>query len=329
MAMTDKRTLHLPGRRALSSTRLSGIFLLAPALALTACAVQPDEKTLTLYSPAAAPNPMWAANVAIAAQLMACDIGLSVTATAVALPDAINNLDAVGDKRFELPIITTVDFETARAGSGPEWHPYPNAHPDLKFAASLYEVGIGMMVFGGDIKTPADLAGKRIAVPRRPSSLRVMLETLLRDGWGVLDDVTLVDMPPSHVIPAIDAGEIDATTWNMLIEREGSLQPMLPPLQAMGGRWLSVDTAAIARINARGDVRTEAVSVPVESSGASADVLSFRQGLAVWDETPDLAVRNTLSCLARTRPPAWMADWPALTAGMMHPAARKFYQNKN
>ena len=264
---------------------------------------------------------LWSINEVIGATLSACAVAGEVETVAVALPDAINHIGALPDRAGHLAIVTTADFLPAIRGEGPDWHGYARAHGDLKFVASLYEVGIGMMVFDDDIGTPADLKGKTIAVPRRPSSLRVMAEALLGDGWGILDETTLVDLPPHAVAEAAAAGYIDATTWNLMTETPDGFRPLLPDVSKMG-RWLSVSAGDIERINASNPFTTEAVAI------AGARLMSFRQALTAWSATADAQVAAILDCL-ETTPTTAMGDWPGLKDIWVHPAALEFYRRSD
>ena len=319
MPIRGHRTISSLGATAgLLAVIASGCAASEPVDGLGSRAAHP---ALTIYSPAAPPNMLWSINEAIGATLAACAVAGEVETVAVALPDAINSIGTMPDRAGHLAIVTTADFLPAVRGEGPDWHGYVRAHDDLKFVASLYEVGIGMMVFDEAIRTPADLKGKRIAVPRRPSSLRVMAEAVLHDAWGLLDEVTLVDLPPHAVAEAAKAGRIDATTWNLMTETPDGFRPLLPDLSKMG-RWLSVSAGDIERINAGNTFTTEAVTV------AGARLLSFRQALSAWSATADAQVVAILHCLGAA-PATAMGDWPGLRDIWVHPAALKFYRRSD
>lgn len=212
---------------------------------------------------------------------------------AMPLPDSIN---AITDKRYELPIVTTVDFVPARDQTGPPWHAYDRANKDLKLVCALYEVAFGIQVFR---------KGPRIGVPPRPSSVRVLTEALLRDGLGILDEVELIDLRPDEVDPR----RVDATSWNLLLH--GSV-PLLPRLK---GRWLNVSGEAIAAVNRANPFKTEGVRV------AETTLLSFRQGLAAWDATEQGVVVSLLQSLPQPR-----LDWPSLSEDLLHPGAVQFFR---
>lgn len=335
-------------------TRAAAIMLGACAAILGACSAGTDntpaapqeEETmpvdLTIYSPAPPQIMLHAHNAEMGQLLEACEAFGTVTTPPVALPDSINRINALpADQRpYHLPIVTTLDFETARHATAPDWHGYERANEDLVFVASLYDVAFGVLVFDPAIQSPADLAGKRIAVPPRPSSVRWLSEALLDDGWGILDEVELVDMLPPDLPAAIAEGRIDATSWNIMSETREGFLPLIPPLMDQkGAHWLNVDVETAAAINAASPFTTESVSVAAgrirsASAGPTEDVslLSFRQSLAAWADTPDAVVTEILTCLSAASPAYgsaggfhkdWM-KWPALTEDAVHPAALAF-----
>lgn len=280
---------------------------------------------LTLYSPAPPDNPMHALNRKLGTSLAAV-LPKQPEVVAMALPQSIHHLAPLPSavRGWHWPIMTSADFLPARAGTGPEWHAYPRACPDLTFVSALYEVGFGISRWDAAIRTPADLAGKRIAVPPRPSAVRLLAEALLHDGWGLAGQVELIDMPPGQVAGAARAGAIDATAWNLMVPGgPGMLDAALPP----GARFLPVDAGALERIHAVHDFRLRTVDV------GGQPLLSFAQALAAWEESDAATIRAVLGHLARgigiagfPQSPAAMRDWPALEPEAIHPAARAWYR---
>lgn len=299
---------------------------------------RPEE--LVLYSPAPPTISLHAHNEALGEALRACDVAADIKVVAMALPDSINAINQLDStvKPYHLPIITTLDFQPAIRGGAPTWHAYEPVNPDLKFVAALYEVTFGVLVFDSDIRTPADLAGRRIAVPPQPSSVRWFSEALLRDGWNVLDQVTLVEMRPPDIPAALARGEIDATTWNIMSETPDGYIPLLPMLlEAEGAHWLDMDQRTEAAINAANPFIVEQVPVSPDrligvqsTAGAPASLLSFRQGLAAWASTPDQLVSEILTCMSSANLPFGTGSsfdeeqlrWPGLNDADVHTAAR-------
>ncbi|MCG8505740.1 MAG: ABC transporter substrate-binding protein, partial [Sphingomonadales bacterium] len=225
------------------------------------------------------------------------------------------------------PIVTTIDFLPAIHHQGPAWHSYGRPYTDLKFVASLYDVAFGVLAFDEAIRSPADLKGKRIGAPPRPSAVRVYTEALLRDGWGLLGDVEIVDMKPNDLTAAIDRGTVDATTWNLISTPADGPRPMVPSLlEIEEAHWIPVSSDVVQKLNEANGFEV-ARSVYSPASGNDVDLLSFRQALAAWEATPDETVSAMLGCLEKNETPDAMATWPGLRAEYTHKAALEFFAN--
>jgi len=243
----------------------------------------------------------------------------TVESTAIALPESVNAITQFtpSARALHLPIVTTVDLPLARTGAGPDWHAYPRASADLKFIATLYDVGFGIQTRDARIRAGGDLAGKRIGAPARPSAVRLLTETLLRDGWGA--ETVLVDLAPGQALAALESGSVDAISWNLTLPAADGLRPMLGAHERL--RYLPIEDAALARIN-------RANPFPLSLTPATAHappLLSFAQALAAWDETPGDLIGAILHALAANAEIGNLARWPALTNEQIHPAARAFY----
>ncbi|WP_165793471.1 hypothetical protein [Hyphococcus luteus] len=166
--------------------------------------------------------------------------------------------------------------------------------------------------------------------------MRVFTEALLRDGWGVLDDVEIVDIVPPDLPAAIKEGRIDATTWNIMsVTAEGpdAMAPQL--LQVKGAHWIPVETETVNEINKANDFKIENSSIS-GAGGEQINLLSFRQALAAWESTPDETVNAILACLEAKgaassvlpAAPREMARWPGLVKEHVHAAALEYYQRR-
>lgn len=279
-------------------------------------------KLFTIYSPAPAATRLHALNEVFGEML--AKGGIDNEVIAVALPDAINQIaDLPPDERVvHLPIITPIDLLPAVYKNGVDWHAYERANHDLKFVASLYDVAFGVMAFSAALKIPDDLRGKRIAVPPRPSSVRIYSEALLFDAWGLEGDVELVDMPPPLILDAVKAGDIDATTWNITTLEGSKTVAALPWVAAYdGAHWIAVGDEVAQRINQQHDFVVETMML------GDVKLLSFRQGLAVWRETPDEIVRQIMDILVAAKGGQLyhqlsdLRHWPKLDVDLRHPAS--------
>ena len=288
----------------------------------------------TIYSPAPPQIMLHRHNLALGKILEGC--GFANQVPPVALPQSINQLDSMtaAEKAFHLPIITTIDFLPAVTGSGPDWHAYSRINSDLKFVASLYDVTFGVLAFDATIQSAEDLKGKRIGAPPRPSAVRLFTEALVRDGWGMAGEIEIVDILPPDLGAALKEGRIDATSWNLVSHTGQGQEPMAPPLLGLpGAHWLPVDDKSLAAINDANPFKTARSQIKT-ANGNSIDLLSFKQGLAAWTSTPADQVGGMLSCMASDQSggfdfsPNAMADWPHLTANLVHPGAVAFYQER-
>lgn len=317
-----------PPRPTLFQWGRAAVSLVAVALSGVACAGEEAEMAglaLTIYSPAPPAIMLHDHNVALGEALQGC--GIPNTVVPEALPQSITQFSDASDddKKYHLPIVTTIDFLPAIHHAGPAWHSYGRPYPDLKFVASLYDIAFGVLAFDDAIQSPADLRGKRIGAPPRPSAVRVYTEALFRDGWGLLEDVEIVDMKPSDLTAAVAGDAVDATTWNLISMPADGPRPMVPSLlEIEGAHWIPVDADAVQRLNEANGFEV-ARSVYSPAPGNAVDLLSFRQALAAWEATPDETVSAILGCLKKNETPDTMATWPGLAAAYTHKAAQAFF----
>ncbi len=317
------------------SRRLTSLFA---ALLLVACGEQEtgvSDPALTIYSPAPPTIMLHRHNAAFGELLAAC--GIENTVVPLALPQSINRAASMTgeEKKNDLPIVTTIDFLPAVEQGGPQWHAYDRANSDLKFVASLYDVVFGVLAFNENITSPSDLKGKRIGAPPRPSAVRLYTEALLQDGWGIIDDVEIIDMRPPDLADAIANKTIDATTWNLISISEGGLEAMAPGLlDVEGARWIAVGEASVRAINAANVFKVENTRIE-NPEGEETGLLSFRQALAAWDATPNETVSAILACMEQDDASnifpsvaSEMAHWPDLAQKNVHAAALEFYSQR-
>ena len=302
---------------------------------LSACAgplARQHTSAFIILSPAPEATPLHALNGDLVAAMRARPELAGTTLRAVALPQSINELDPLlaAERARQLPIVTAPDWPLARAGTGPDWHGYPKARPDLMFVSALYEVGFGIQALTPGIAKPADLIGRRIAAPPRPSAVRMLTEALVRDGWGLEAQVTIVDAQPPQVGALLRDGQVDATSWNLILPTPTGPAAMIGPLAVTPQRpMLPVSAPELARLNAANPFAL----TPVRLGGVEA--LSFRQGLAAWRDSDSVRLAALLRAIRDNpgRPGlpgslVAMQDWP-LKSGEMHPVAERFYATES
>lgn len=325
-AMLDRRTLLSRALALPAGVWLSG--LPGPAIA------GGGGDGLTIYSPAPAQTSLHRLNLLLG-EAAAGHPGLPpLDVPPLALPASVNSVADLppAERAHHWPIVTTIDFAMARSGTGPAWHRYPRASGDLKFACLLYDTGFGIATWGEPLTGPEQLRGKRIAAPPRASAVRLMTEILLRDGWDMTDAVTLVPMSPAEVPAARAAGAIDGTSWGLVGPTPDGHRSMLPHDPADPLHYIAVDPAVVERVNARHSFTWRLTSL---LDGAP-PLLSFAQGLAVWDESDPAQIRAMLELIEThgkdlpgfARSAKEMADWPGLVSEHLHPAAAAFYRSR-
>jgi len=280
----------------------------------------------TIYAPAPPATPLHALNLQLG-EALAREGLARWRMEPLALPESVNRAAALPDaqRTLTLPIVTTADFVLARSGSGPDWHGYDQARQDLLFVSTLYDVGFGFEVADPAIRAPTDLAGRAVAVPPRPSAVRMMSEALVDAGWNIAG-VHFVDTTPPQAARMLASGEVAASAWNLILPGTDGFAPMLP--SPPGSRWLPVEPDAIAAMNAASGFRLGGFAHP--GHGA---IVSFAQALSAWVDTPAATLAAMLAAIARHGPVMaglpgdreGMLRWPGLVEAEIHPAARAFH----
>jgi NitT/TauT family transport system substrate-binding protein len=83
----------------------------------------------------------------------------------------------------------------------------------LKIVYLGHRDGTALMVHkDSDIRTVADLRGKRVAIPNRFSNQHMLLRKALRDQGMSIGDVELLEMPPPDMPAALYSKAVDAIT---------------------------------------------------------------------------------------------------------------------
>tara|TARA_B100000586_G_scaffold81084_1_gene57159 strand:+ start:472 stop:1068 length:597 start_codon:yes stop_codon:yes gene_type:complete len=75
--------------------------------------------------------------------------------------------------------VSSVDQKMAMEKKGPSWHAYTASFSDLRFVGATVRLAHGLLTLDGTINSVHDLVGKRIGLVMRPSSLRVLQETVM------------------------------------------------------------------------------------------------------------------------------------------------------
>jgi hypothetical protein len=271
---------------------------------------------------------------------------------AIPAPDHIHKIYKLPPelKKYSLPIVPNTDFMPARLGRGPAWHEYQREFTDLMFVASTGLVAFGVATYDPEIETPEQLVGKKIGVVPKPSSLRVLIDAVIRDAWRINDKVTLIDCHPPEVREGLLTGHMDATfriqTWEA-VDKFEFLDPGI--IEAKSTYWVGLSLEDIDRINKNNPWKLHRVLVPrgaLRAAGPKLDppldvgMAGFNTAICAWDSTEDDVVYELVKFLDE-KATLWpeytngcplslvrMSRWPGLTEDVVHPAALKYYKDK-
>ena len=252
-------------------------------------------------------------------------------------------------KKHTLPIVPNTDFIPARQGSGPApCHCYDKPLEDLKFVASINPTPWGLITCNPDIKTPEQLAGKRIGVEPEGGSPRVLADALLRDAWGLYDRVELKGCHPPQVMPGLLSGDIDATFWMQAWETLGGFECSLRNLlEKKDTYWIGLSFEDVDRINKKNNWKLSRVLLPKGSLGIrgpkqdppeDVGLPSFTGAICAWDDTEEEVVYALVKFLDE-QSALWpeysggcplslarMARYPGISEEMVHPGALRYYK---
>ncbi|NCB30075.1 MAG: ABC transporter substrate-binding protein [Clostridia bacterium] len=130
--------------------------------------------------------------------------GLNVEFYYAAAADIVKNV-AAGNVEFGFPNADSVIL--AKSQEIP-----------VKVVHTTYQNGLGATIFptNSDIKTPADLKGKKIAVTSLGSPNYIQLQVLLKKNGLTLDDVQVEIIGTGAILNALTTGEVDAIVFSML-----------------------------------------------------------------------------------------------------------------
>jgi TRAP-type uncharacterized transport system substrate-binding protein len=307
---------------------------------------------LEFFSPAPAGNPMHSMDVAVVKLLNRYHSRISASWRSVPLPDQIPLIDQFPDerKKHSLPIVSSVDFMPARSGEGPSWHRYERPFKDLKFVATTSVIGFGISTFDETINTSDQLAGKTIAVIPRPSTLRVLSEAVLRDAWGIYDQVTLKESFYPEARKALLAGEVNATFWNSAWEIESGFQCLDPGiLQERQAHWIGMSLKNVKDVNKKNPWGLHRMLVPagaITAKGPKLDptkevgLAGLSIAICAWDSTENELVYELVRFLDEVAS-LWqdytsgchlslarMARFPGINDKLVHSGALGYY-NEN
>jgi len=190
--------------------------------------------------------------------------------------------------------------------------------------------------------------GKTLGVMPKGSAPGTLAEALLRDGWGIYDQVKISYHRPPDLKDILLTGTVDAVIIGVTEAVGGKYDPPPYALEILGARkayWLDVTPEAIDNINRNNPWKVIRAIVPKGASAKDAppeDVGAMRAGSAMtaWDVTPDEVAYELVKFMdenaaewskrntGRKMGAEFLAFYPGLTEEMVHPGALRYFKEK-
>jgi TRAP-type uncharacterized transport system substrate-binding protein len=220
---------------------------------------------------------------------------------------------------------------------------------DLKLVSTTNWAGFTFFSYDPDIRLGKDLAGKRVAIWPKGSSLNTYCDALFK-VWGISDQVKTSHHGPRAFKDLLLTGTVDAIFVSAGAERaDGKLNVsgfMIPILQARKSYYVHVTKEEVEKLNQQNPWKASwrinpkgsfPGGYPLEDSG----VMTMSTGLWCW-ETADANVvydlvkfldENAGEWVKRTRGspmggPFMVKQSSVLTEDVYHPGALKYYKEK-
>lgn len=131
-----------------------------------------------------------------------------VSATAEITGASIDNLNLMHSGEVEMGVANTDIMMYAYNGQTDN---FPEAMPELRQIGKLYTSTMHIVVpRGSDIKTVADMKGKKVAVGAPGAGQRVYVEEILNEYGLTMNDIVVYDLGQSESVDAMKDNQIDA-----------------------------------------------------------------------------------------------------------------------
>jgi TRAP-type uncharacterized transport system substrate-binding protein len=266
------------------------------------------------------------------------------------LPESVHAIDGMPPerKRHAFPgFMSNMDLPMARHGVVTR---YNRKFTDMKFLCTVRVTGRGFLTYNPEIKTPKDLIGKRIAVAPPTSSMRVMSNTILRDAWGILDQVELKVHDLTSLKEALLGGEIDvafeAQAWEGGDGRWSTTSSVMELIGEKQTYWLNISQEDADKVDQKNVWQLLRVAMPKGSLPGRNNppegvaIPAYVSTMVAWDTTEEEVAYELVKFLAgnaeawseRTNMPMSLdrfLQFPGLTEDMVHPGALSFYRAHN
>ena len=289
---------------------------------------------------------------------------ISATWKWLPLPASVNKIDEMPaeERKYGFAAFLPVtDFLLARAGGGPEKHKYAREYTDLLFVGNVTNGGWTFLTKDPELAAdPRKLAGKVVGVINPPEarawgSPDLLAYSILKDAWGIYDEVDLVKVSLPEVGGLFDAELIDAAFWGMANNMSGTYTippPFYDTFKDNQYYWIPLTQADVDKVNAANAWKINLLTVPKDSitiPGPPATTVNppedvtmcdFGGAFTAWEDTEEDVVYEMLRFIVTNADkikeanlrmqvdPEKMAQWPGLTKDMVHPGALRFYETQ-
>lgn len=131
-----------------------------------------------------------------------------ISATAEITAASIDNLNLMHAEEMEMGIANTDIMMYAYNG---ETANFPEAMPELRHIGKLYTSTMHIVVpAGSDIKSVADMKGKKVAVGAPGAGQRVYVDAILGEYGMTMDDIVAYDLGQSEMVDAMKDNQLHA-----------------------------------------------------------------------------------------------------------------------
>ncbi len=224
--------------------------------------------------------------------------------------------------------------------------PFKRKYTDLKVLGKHTSAGFSFASYDPEIKTPQDLVGKRISSVPPFIPYGAIGIAMLKDAWGIFDEVTLSYHRPPAFKDVLTSGVADVLGSVMAsISEGGSLRAAPYGLDFMGARqtyWINVTQEDIDKVNENypwtafllvGPKGCLGEDYPPRDTGC----IQTWTPITVWADMDDeiayellkFLVDNAKEWSKRTHEEMtieYLTDLPGITEDSFHPGALRYYE---
>lgn len=272
-----------------------------------------------------------------------CSKILTAKTISDSLPERLNRFAYLPEEARTRAFIavSSVDQKMAMQKTGPYWHAYVTAFPDLRFVGATVRLAHGLVTRDESIRSPADLINKRVGLVMRPSSLRALQEILLIKAWDIYDQIIVKEYLPSEFPGALERGEVDVVFMPIGRMADDRLLPVGVDFNDLDLHWISISQEDVHAATDNTPVLTERAVFSPKTGATNGELevglITFDAAWFTFASTPDDIVYEFIHAVQQVCPPqapacegrspASMARWPGIEENLIHPGALKFYQD--